>query len=227
MNDSNSATGISPKHVAASLLAVALIAGAIWALSLLRDLDTQPLPEELAEYLMWDPVPMTEFTLVDFNGSEIGLEQLKGRWTFVFFGYTFCPDVCPTTLANLAAVFRLLEPEFPVSDVQVIFISVDPERDTPSRLKQYVPHFDSRFVGAVGTRDQLDAFTRQLGAMYFIDAEDRTENYLVSHNSSLFLIDPGARQFARFTVPHVPQEIASAFIEIAHHYHSQQRYLWL
>ena len=242
----DSATNLSSslnKLPLVGLIFVAVLVGTLAGLQMQTSEEPQPIPESLVEYLLWEPLEVTPFTLVDFNNQEYGIDRLNGYWTFIFFGYTFCPDICPVTLSNLVSAFRKLESQsFPMSQVQVIFVSVDPGRDTPEVLKQYVPHFDSRFMGSTGSKSQLDLFTRQLGALYYIDeqideqidgqidgqvdGENSGENYTVSHNSSLFLIDPQARQFARFAMPHFPDEIADAFVRIVQHYESADGTTW-
>jgi len=207
------------KLALAAFVLVVLAVGAVLGTRMIGKDQVQPIPEALVEYLLWEPQQIASFTLQDFDKQEFDIDHFKGKWTFLFFGYTFCPDVCPVTMSNLASVFKKLEGKpVPMSNIQGVFISVDPERDTPDILKQYVPYFDSRFIGASGTKQQLDAFTRQIGALYYIDAEESGENYLVSHNSSLFLIDPKARLYARFTMPHDPEQITGAFIQIVQHY---------
>ena len=201
------------------LIVAGLLVATMIAVGVLQKEEEHLVPESLVEYVLWDPQKIDPFLLVDFNGNEYGIGQLEGKWTFIFFGYISCPDVCPVTLANLAMVFRQLESAgLPMADLQVLFISVDPQRDTPAVLKGYVPGFDDRFLGVTGDKSALDSFTRQFGALYFLDEEDGAGNYLVTHNSSLFLVDPKVRQFARFAVPHLPDQIADAFIRIYKHY---------
>jgi len=202
-----------------SLVVVVLAVGALYGLRMRDAVEVHRIPESLVEYVLQEPIEMTPFTLLGFDGEEFGISRLEGKWSFIFFGYTNCPDVCPVTMANLATVFRKLEARSrPMSNIQGIFISVDEARDTPEILKQYVLQFDPRFKGLSGTKPQLDNFTRQLGVLYYIDPENPDENYPVSHNSSLFLIDPKARHFARFAMPHVPDEIVDVFTQIVRHY---------
>ncbi len=208
--------------IALTVVVITLVVGS----GILKDEEVYPLPEHLVEYLLWEPDQLTAFRLEDFDRQDFDLDRLKGKWTFLFFGFTFCPDVCPVTMANLGAVFRQLESKSVQMDsLQGLFVSVDPARDTPEVLKQYVPHFNSGFVGVSGTTEELNLFTRQLGALYYIDESEIEEgepgeNYQVSHNSSIFLIDPKGRQYARFTMPHIPTEISEVFLEIVQHYES-------
>jgi protein SCO1 len=210
------------KIALAGLVVLAVIAGAVIFQKMSKSGEDHYIPESLVEYLLWEPQPLSAFTLMDFDEQEYNVHRLEGKWTFIFFGYTFCPDVCPVTMANLASVFRKMEAQsISLTDIQVLFVSVDPERDTPKVLKQYVPYFNPRFMGATGSKSQLDLFTRQLGALYTID-EPSDENYTVSHNSSLFLIDPQMRLYARFAMPHIPDEITDAYLRIVQHYDSVQ-----
>ncbi|MBT4161190.1 MAG: SCO family protein [Gammaproteobacteria bacterium] len=217
-------TRSNSKILSVASLVVVVLALVILASQRMQESEpVQQIPESLAENLFWDPVQMTSFTLVDFDNQQYGVDQLEDQWTFVFFGYTFCPDICPVTLANLAAMFRKLESaSFPMADVRVLFVSVDPERDTQEVLKGYVPYFDPRFLGVSGSKSQLDGFTRQLGALYYVDEDSPEAHYTVSHNSSVFLIDPQARQYARFAAPHDPDQMSDAFIRIVEYYESLQ-----
>ena len=117
---------------------------------------------------------------------------MRGRWTFVFFGFVNCPDVCPTTLATLAAVRNsladLAEPYRP----RVVLVSVDPARDTPAVLAQYVLHFDPSFVGVTGSPAALDTLTRALGVAVIVGPADAAGNYSVDHTAAVFLVDPEA-----------------------------------
>ena len=123
-----------------------------------------------------------------------------GRWSFIFFGYTHCPDVCPTTLSVLNSVARKLEGR--KDQVQFVFISIDPERDTPEKLGQFVSYFNGTFIGATGTDDAINALTRQLGVIYArVEENSGTDNYLMDHSASVLLFDPAGRFHAVFTPP--------------------------
>ena len=126
-------------------------------------------------------------------------QWLRGRWSLVFFGYTQCPDVCPGTLGMLAEALRGL----PTGQrPQVLFISVDADRDTPELLAQYVPSFDPAFRGAAGRDEDLVALVRHLGVHYERHAPGALGQYTVDHTASVFLIDPGVRLKALFSPPH-------------------------
>lgn len=143
------------------------------------------------------PRAIAAFRLVDHQGREFTQAALRGRWSLLFTGFTHCPDICPTTLALLAD----LRARLPDDLLQVVFVSVDPERDTPEVLAAYVAHFDPRLTGVTGTRADIEAFTSQLGL-----AQVRNPgvggDYTVDHSTALVLIDPQARVAGYFMPPH-------------------------
>jgi len=161
------------------------------------------------------PREITEFSLVDQSGQPFTLERLRGKWSFVFFGYTHCPDVCPTTLSALARVDELLRAQpGGHAGVQTVFISVDPQRDTPQKLAQYVPYFNREFIGVTGRQDQIDRLARALGIVHLRTQEDASGGYLVDHTASVLLINPEGKLRALFGVPHDPKLIAEDFAKI-------------
>lgn len=175
-------------------------------------------PEEIEDYLFWQAKDLTDFKLAGAGGKTLGLNDLKGKWSFIFFGYTQCPDVCPLTLGILGQAFKLIEKNpAAFQEVQGVFISVDPQRDTPESLKEYVSYFSNKFIGVTGDTAELDAISRQMSALYTINPKEpgQTGNgYTVTHNSTIFLVDPQGRLYGRFPPPHLPQEIAGVFTKI-------------
>jgi len=179
-----------------------------------------PKPPQLQQgTLLPSPKPIAEFSLVDQNGKPFGLDNLKHQWTFVFFGYTQCPDVCPTSLSMLGQVMRLLEKDPSLDTLpHGLFISVDPERDTPEMLAQFVPYFYPEFTGATGSQEELQKLTRQLGILYMKSEGGSEDNYLVDHSAAIILFDPDGKYHALFNIPHDPKLIASEFIMIKDYY---------
>ncbi len=173
--------------------------------------------------LLWpQPKLLTPFTLIDQRGSRFDLEKLKGTWSFVFFGYTHCPDICPITLAVFDSVHNeLVEHPSSSGDLQFIFVSVDPERDTPEQLGNYVNYFNAAFLGLSGNEQELSGLTRQLGILYLRTEPDDSENYLVDHTAAVFLIDPLGRLVAIFSPPHDAKQMATRFIDIRDFVESQ------
>lgn len=127
------------------------------------------------------------FALQDQRGETFQLAQLDGRPAMLFFGYTYCPDICPVTLSKMARVYELLEIE--PRDLQTIFITVDPERDTREKLAEYLSYFQVDAVGLTGTREEIDAVVRQYGGHYALNKEDGKSDYFVDHSTYTYLID--------------------------------------
>lgn len=127
------------------------------------------------------------FELQDQRGELFRLEQLEGRPAMLFFGYTYCPDICPVTLSKMAAVYRLLDLE--PTDLQTIFITVDPERDTQEKLAEYLAYFQIGALGLTSTPDKIDAVVRQYGGYYTLNKQEESANYLADHSTYTYLID--------------------------------------
>ena len=177
------------------------------------------IPEDLIAVLRPDAIPLQPFTLIDNNEQVFTNKNLKGNWSFIFFGYTHCPDICPTTLLTLKKINKLLKKNHKTaSNIQVIFVSIDPERDKPEDLKKYITYFNKEFIAITGHTDKLNNFTRQFSAAYFKEASDNTDDYLMSHTSSIFLVDPKMRIIASFSPPHDVETITSQYLKIHNMY---------
>jgi protein SCO1/2 len=165
--------------------------------------------------LLPTPKPLQPFTLTGQDGKPFTLVSLRGRWTFLAIGYTSCPDICPTTLATFHAVRQGITPKGGKPAAQFLFISVDPERDTPQRLAQYVHFFDRHFLGATGSNDSLRGLTAQLGLAYArVDDPSSALGYLMDHSATIVLIDPDARLTAVFSTPYDSKAMAVDFAAI-------------
>ena len=158
------------------------------------------------------PRPIGEFELVDHSGNALTRRNLEGRWSIVFAGFTNCPDVCPTTLALLAALSSRLRARG--DDLQIVFLSVDPDRDTPSQLAQYVGHFDPNMIGATGAKAQIDRLCAELGLAYVLNPGTAGE-YTVDHSAALVLVDPKARIAAYFQPPYDLDSLATDLATLA------------
>jgi protein SCO1/2 len=154
-----------------------------------------------------NPQTLKPFTLQRSDKKPFTLASLQGHWTMVFFGYTSCPDVCPGTLAVLHQVHELVGRQKAGNRWQTVFVSVDPARDTDTRLGQYVRAFDRSFHAATGSREQIDNLVHQLGAHYTIRGEGKGET--VSHSAAVYLINPRAQYQALLTPPLLARSIVS------------------
>jgi len=143
-------------------------------------------------------MPALEFELTDENGRAVTASDYRGKAALVFFGYTHCPDVCPTTLARLASLTQSLDADAR-KHFQVLFVSVDPERDDPQTLRRYTEAFGPEIIGLTGGKLALDALTRRYRVTYGYGDKDTAGAYLVSHPSAVFAFDRkgGARLLIR------------------------------
>ncbi len=144
-----------------------------------------------------EPRALPAFALVDQAGRSFGPERFEGRWSLLFTGFTHCPDVCPTTLAQMAELRRFVGRD----DLQFVFVSVDPERDTPVVVARYLAHFDPALVGATGARAEMERLTAGLGLAQVRNPGTDGE-YTVDHSTAFVLIDPEARLAGYFSAPH-------------------------
>lgn len=128
-----------------------------------------------------------DFSLVDENGEQVRLSDFRGKPVLLYFGYTFCPDVCPTTMAELGKMMRELGDQ--ADDVQVVMISVDPERDTPERLAEYVRYFHPDFIGLTGTEEEVSQAATPLGVYYAKQEVEGASGYLMDHTATVLMID--------------------------------------
>jgi protein SCO1 len=193
------------------LLFTAALAGAVTAWIATRWTGAAPVLERAT--LLDAARPLPQFALVDQAGRAFNRESLRGHWTLMFFGFTNCPDICPTTLATLAEVRRLLKDLSVAEQPTVAFVTVDPARDTPEVLGHYVAHFDDQFVGATGTPGSIEVLTRGLGVAAAIVATG-DDTYTVDHTAAIFLIDPDAAFAAVFGSPHAAAVIARDYRSI-------------
>ena len=194
-------------------VALAAVLAGVWLAEIDREHDSRALllPDPVIT-LFPDPKPLTAFALTDHKNRAFDLASLKGKWSFLFFGFTHCPDVCPTTLAVLArARHNIARNTVGAEDIQFVFVSVDPNRDTASKLGQYVDYFDTTFLGVTGDKAQIANLTGQLGAAYQVRTAPGMENYPVDHTVAVFLLDPRARHHAVFTPPHDAEVISKRF----------------
>jgi protein SCO1/2 len=184
-------------------LIVTLSAGLFWLW--FTDSRQEPqhpaaLPHELADIVQPQLRALPEFNLHDFSGRSLGPDWFLGQWTFVFFGYTHCPDICPTTLYTMQQVRRQLARTPALqADTRFLFVTLDPQRDTAEILQGYVQHFDPDFLAASTDLATLDRLTAALNIAYAIDRMPGRADYLINHSAAILLIDAQGRYHARYT----------------------------
>ena len=180
----------------------------------------QELKKPNIEGLFWpSPKQIQQFESVNQLGQSFGLEQLKNKWSFIFFGYTHCPDICPITMSVMAETYKQLMTEY--KDLQIIFVTVDPARDTTEKLASYVAYFNKDFIGLGGSTEMVNSLTRQIGIAYYLNNQEASDNYLVDHSASIFLIDPKARMVGKLSPPHDTEKIINQFKKITQFINAQ------
>lgn len=185
-----------------ALALVALISAVTGAL-VWQAVDNRSSGEQPALLVLPEPREIPPFELVNQEGERWGPENLQGQWSLLFFGFTHCPDICPGTLFDLHRLQDQLQKGRSLVDSEVVFVSVDPERDTPARLKEYVAYFSPEFTGVTGSHEQLQPLTRKLGIAYRIaEHAEGSADYSVDHSASVLLMDPQGRLYGVFPAPH-------------------------
>jgi protein SCO1/2 len=167
-------------------------------------------------------VALPQVELIDHNGRRFSLDELRGRFTLLFFGFTNCPDVCPLTLKVLADTRAEILRRAPTVDPAVVFVSVDPSRDTPQRIASYLQSFDAAFIGATGSDETLAPLLKTLG----VTVEKHVhagENYNVVHNSTVYVLGPQAEWIALSSAPHDAATIAADYLKIRRGYAAANR----
>jgi len=146
------------------------------------------------------PRIFSDFDLVDHNGEPFTLDNFKDVWSIVFFGFTNCPDICPTTLTTLNAMYEDLG-ESEKEMLQIVMVSLDPERDTVEKMAQYVPYFNDDFIGVTGSPHSILQLTTQL-TIANTKVELSDDNYTVDHSTQVVLINPKGHYHVFFKAPH-------------------------
>lgn len=194
------------KTVLVTLAAIALVIGAVVnKVTRPAALDREQL-SEAGIFLFDSPRGIPEVAMLSAAGGSWGKQDLTGQWDLLFFGYTFCPDICPTTMAELKQVVTSL-PEQNADQLRVTMVSVDPNRDTPEQMQQYLGFFKAGFNGATGEPDELAKLARALSIAY-IEPDTSTENYLVDHSGQVVIVDPQGQYVGFLRPPLKPQELS-------------------
>lgn len=202
-----------------SILLVAIFAFAIGVLLRGYQEDVQDTFETEAATILESPRTISKFELIDNHGNAFTNENLKDKWTFMFFGYTSCPGICPTILKELVKVYEKLHVDEGNEKIQVVMVSIDPERDSVERMNNYVTAFNPSFIGLKGTSDQIKSMTKELGIVYLkvvADEADTDMSFEIDHSGALLLFNPKGELHALFSMPHDSEEIVGDFKVIEH-----------
>lgn len=187
-------------------LAVLAAGGGVWVAKHTSD----QAPQLTSGTWLPQPRPVSGFTLTDESGQAFTPESFKGRPTLVFFGFTHCPDVCPTTLAKLSQVVKAAG----VPNLKVLLVSVDPQRDTPDQLERYVHAFNPEFEGVTGDQKEIERVAREFGVA-IVRVEMAGGDYTVDHSAVVFLLNRQGQRVALFTPPLDIQSVAADVRNVA------------
>jgi len=199
------------------VIAVLAIAIGVYVQNTSNDTPAE-LPTFEKTIILPKPKALPDAMFKDHKGQTFGSEQLTGQWSILFFGFTNCPDVCPSTLRTLKDVKEQVSQAGLWNGYRVIMVSVDPERDTPQKLASYVPFFDPEFIGLTGNVDDTKEFAKSVGILFIKrEAENAKQWYDVDHSASLILINPQGEWAGAITAPHKTDQISQDLIKLAHY----------
>jgi len=174
------------------------------------------IPQDIQGLFIDSPaVVLPRFTMTDMNGQPFNNSNFMGKWSLVFFGYTNCPDVCPTSMRILDQISRKENID---DDTQYVFISVDPKRDTTKVIKDFVGFFNAKFIGATGEKAEIDKFKDPLGVIYGYEGDTSSADYVVTHFAAIYIIDPNGRARAYVLPPHKVDQVSKSYQLIREHY---------
>lgn len=207
--------GIRLTVLAVVSIAIILVGGFFYAFTRERVMTMEELKSQGA-YLYENPRLLPNFTLENDRGERITPTTFQGQWSVVFFGFTYCPDVCPTTLAQLKAFYLELDPEVQ-ADTQIWLASVDPARDTPEQLHSYLDFFHPAFRGITGDFLEIHRFATSLN-IPFTKVPGGGSNYLVEHSANVALINPKGHSVGFFKAPLEISKMKRAYLSIRKYY---------
>ncbi len=196
--------------------AVVLLAGAGVAFNMLWQPEPPPLkfPDMEGVIVESPPTPLPRFSLRDQQGRPFTRDNYRGQWSIVFFGYTSCPDICPTTMGNMDRLSRAEG----MPPTQFVFHTVDPRRDTPEKLAEYVSYFNEDFIAVTGDKDEIDKFAEPLGVIYDFEGDTASDDYIVTHFAAVYIIDPKARLRAYVLPPHDVARMKKVYLKVREYY---------
>ncbi len=209
--------------VAAIAFAIISLLFGLWVRFNQSDSSTKPLEIENGT-IFPSAHDIAPFQLVSAEQKPFTNSNLNGHWSLLFFGFTQCPAMCPTTLTVLNETYQILASKKTAPIPEMVFISVDPERDTPTVIKKYLGSFNKDFKGATGTQDELKKLTASLNILYMKVQNTKNSNpmdYQVDHSGTLLLVNPEGKLFALFSAPHTAETLANNISAIETRYTKQ------
>lgn len=177
------------------------------------DYQTKPKHSSGAQFNISNVNIGGKLSLTDMNNNKVTEKSLLGKYTLIYFGFTYCPDICPLTLTTISNAINQLTPE-QLKKIQIWFVSVDNERDTPENLKSYVSNFHSKITGLTGTTAQLEEIAKNYKIFYSKVDEKGDGNYLINHSSIIYLFDENGKLSAYFPKTLTTQDIISTINKV-------------
>jgi protein SCO1 len=200
------------KYLASGLIvAAAFVAGILFSNTRQGEVPSVDIPG----FLWPNPRLIAPFKLHASDGSNFTEANFTNRWTLIFFGFTNCPDICPSTMTTLKQLVEQWGPDMDVEhDLQIVFVSVDPERDDDATLMNYVSYFHPSFVGVTGNEDDLNGFAGQFGALFMKVNSAGIPGYAMDHSASIILVAPSSHFVGVFSPPHEVADIKGRLIRM-------------
>jgi protein SCO1/2 len=173
-------------------------------------------PSLITGKILVRPMEIDNFELTDQNNEVFNKKSLEGGWTVLFFGYTNCPDVCPTTIYKLAEIKNGIKEDLPSANFNTVLVTLDPDRDSPERLDEYIGYFDETMLGVTGTYENIQSFTSSLSVFY--QRINKEEGYDFNHTASIFVFDKDGSLFATMSPANTVGELESDFFKILNNF---------
>lgn len=198
-----------------SIISIILIATGLLSYVLLQQIEKNQTPElQVGTVYPDDFREIYDFNLITNVNESYNKDNFADKWTLLFFGFTHCPDICPASLVTFQQIEQRVNSEINNAKLDYVFVSVDPDRDTPEKIHEYTTYFSPNFKGVTGEKDQIERLTRSLAAFYQVPENASDDNYLVEHTASIYLISESARPKVLFSYPHDTDKIAEDVIKL-------------
>jgi len=194
--------------------AVLIVLGMAAAVFTARYYRTAERPADIQGLLWPHPKKLHAFETVTDTGARFGIDQLHGKWSFIYFGFTHCQDTCPFTASVMSQVYQRLHQQHLAGNVQMLFVTVDPERDTSQRLADFLQQYDSPITGLGGSLAQVRSLASQIGVAFSKGKTGKDGGYDMNHSAALFLIGPEGRLLSLFYQPLKPDAVFDRFQRI-------------